>query len=167
MCRHTVMDVMTADPATVTPATSLKDLTGILVARKISSVPVLGPGGKVIGLVAETDLLRKEELQRDPEVAHSRNMTFRQRRDLVTAETAGEIMTTHPVTVPPGTSVAEAARLMDQHQVACLPVVAEDGKMLGLITPRDLLRVFLRPGSGSAPQPPGRLTSRESPCAHM
>lgn len=145
MRHYTVRDVMTADPVTVTPATPLKDLAGILVGHKVSSVPVLGLSGRVLGLAAETDLLRKEELKRDPEVPHSAHMSFRARRALATAETAGEIMATCPVTVAPGTGVAEAARLMERHQVTCLPVVDEGGKLLGVVTPRDLLRVFLRP----------------------
>ncbi len=140
-----VQDVMTVDPPTVTPATPLKDLVDILVEKKISSVPVLGLHGRVLGLVAETDLLRKEELKRDPEVRHSMHMTYRARRDMATAETAGELMSTHPVTARADMTVAEAARLMDRHQVTCLPVVDDRGKLLGAVSPRDLLRVFLRP----------------------
>jgi CBS domain-containing protein len=144
--RHcTVRNVMTTDPVTVTPATPLKDLVDILVGHKVSSVPVLALSGRLVGLVTENDLLRKEELHRDPNAGHSVHMTFRARRALATAETAGELMTTHPVTVPPDMNVAEAARLMDRNQVTCLPVVDGSGKMVGVVTPRDLLRVFLRP----------------------
>ena len=49
------------------------------------------------------------------------------------------------MTVRPGATAAEAARLMDRHQVSCLLVVDEGGKLLGVVSPRDLLRVFLRP----------------------
>jgi CBS domain-containing protein len=140
-----VQDVMTVDPVTVTPATPLKELVDILVERKIGAVPVLSIRGKVLGLVTETDLLRKEELKRDPDARHSRHMTYRARRDLATAETAGELMSTHPVTARADMTVAEAARLMDRHQVTCLPVVDDGGKLLGAVSPRDLLRVFLRP----------------------
>ena len=144
MRHYEVRDVMTADPVTVTPATSIKDLAGILVKQRIGAVPVLTPQGRPVGLVAEADLLRKEQLQRDPDGPHSMHLTYRARRDIATAETAGEIMTAHPVTVRAGATVAEAARLMDQHQVRCLLVVDEGGKLLGVVSPRDLLRVFLR-----------------------
>ena len=140
-----VQDVMTVDPVTVTPATPLKELIDILVGQKISAVPVLGLRGTVLGLVAETDLLRKEELKRDPEVRHSMHLTYRARRDLATAETAGELMSTHPLTARADMTVAEAARLMDRHQVTCLPVVDDRNKLVGVISPRELLRVFLRP----------------------
>ncbi len=145
MPHYEVRDVMTADPVTVTPATPIKDLAGILVKQQIGAVPVLTPQGRPVGLVAEADLLRKEQLQRDPDGPHSMHLTYRARRDIATAETAGEIMTRHPAMVRAGATVPEAARLMDRHQVRCLLVVDDGGKLLGVVSPRDLLRVFLRP----------------------
>jgi CBS domain-containing protein len=140
-----VRDVMTADPVTVTPATPVKDLAGILVTQRIGALPVVTLHGRPVGLVTEADLLRKEQLQRDPDGPHSRHLTYRVRRDIATAETAGEIMTAHPATVRADATVAEAARLMGPHQVGFLLVVDEGGKLLGVVSPRDLLPVFLRP----------------------
>ena len=145
MRHYQVQDVMTADPVTVTPATPVKDLADILVRQRVGAVPVLTVGGKVVGIVTEADLLRKEELQRDPEGQHSMHLTYRARRDIATAETAREIMNTHPATVRAGATVPEAARVMDCQQVTCLLVTDENAKLLGMVSPRDLLRVFLRP----------------------
>ena len=144
MRHHEVREVMTADPVTVTPATPLKYVAGLLITQKVGAIPVVNLQGKVLGMVTETDLLRKEELQRDPDAPHSVHLNYRTRRDIATAETAGEIMHTDPVTVRPGASVAEAARLMDGHDATCLPVTDEDGKLLGVVGPRNLLQVFLR-----------------------
>ena len=140
-----VRDVMMAAPVTVTPATPLKDLVGILVREKTSGVPVLSLQGEVVGVATESDLLKKEELQRDPDGHHWAPRSYRTRRAIGTAETAGDLMSTHPVTVGPEVTVASAARLMDRHQVTCLPVVDEHGKLLAVVGPRDLLRVYLRP----------------------
>jgi CBS domain-containing protein len=145
MHHYQVRDVMTADPVTVTPATSVKDVADILVRQRVGAVPVLTLGGKVAGVVTEADLLRKEELQRDPEGQHSMHLTYRARRAIATAETAREIMNTHPATVRAGATVAEAARVMDRQQVTCLLVIDENSRLLGMVSPRDLLRVFLRP----------------------
>jgi CBS-domain-containing membrane protein len=145
MRQHEVREVMTADPVTVTPATPLKYVADILVRHKVSAVPVLSPLGQVVGVVTETDLLRKEQLRRDPDGWHAMHLSYRERRDIATAETAGELMSTSPATVRPGATVAEAARLMDQYGVTCLPVADESGKLIGVVGPRDLLRVFLRP----------------------
>jgi CBS-domain-containing membrane protein len=49
------------------------------------------------------------------------------------------------VTVRPDATVAEAARLMDWHHITCLPVTDEGGTLLGVVGPRELLRVFIRP----------------------
>lgn len=135
---------MTANPMTVTPATSLKNVAEMLVKGQIAVVPVLTPQGRVAGVVAEGDLLRKEQLQRDPEGRHSMHLPYRVRRDIATAETAGELMNRYPATVAADTSAAEAARLMDRHQSGFLLVTGEAGKLLGVVTARDL-RVFLRP----------------------
>jgi len=145
MRHYQVRDVMTADPMTVTPATPLKNVADILVRGRIGVVPVLTPQGRVAGAVAEGDLLRKEQLQRDPEGRHSAHLPYRIRRDIATAETAGELMDPCPATAPADTSVAEAARLMDRHQSRFLLVTSEDSRLLGVATARDLLRVFLRP----------------------
>lgn len=142
MHHRQVRDVMIADPVTVTPGTPIKDLADIMVSRGIGAVPVVGPDGRVVGVVAEADLLRKEQLNRDPD---GQGWLHRVRRAIVTAETAGEVMNEHPATVRPDTTTAEAARLMDRQQTRCLLVTDEDGKLLGVASPRDLLRVFLRP----------------------
>lgn len=145
MRHYQVGDVMTADPVTVTPATPVKDLADILVRQRVGALPVLTWQGTVAGVVTETDLLRKEELKRDPEGPHSTHLTYQIRRAIATAENAREIMNTHPATVRPEATVAEAARVMDRQQVSCLLVIDDNGKLLGLVRPRDLLRVFLRP----------------------
>jgi CBS domain-containing protein len=141
MRHYQVRDVMTASPLTVTPATPLKSVADILVRGRIGVVPVLTPQGRVAGVVAEGDLLRKEQLRRDPDGRHSMHLPYRIRRDIATAETAGELMDRYPATVQAETSVAEAARLMDRHQTRFLLVTGEDGKLLGVVTARDLLRV--------------------------
>ena len=67
MRHYQVRDVMTANPMTVTPATPLKNVADVLVRGRIGVVPVLTPHGRVAGVVAEGNLLRKEQLQRDPD----------------------------------------------------------------------------------------------------
>jgi CBS-domain-containing membrane protein len=62
-----VREVMT-EPVMATIATPLKSLAAILVRQKVGAVLVVSAQGKVVGLVTETDLLKKEELQQDPDV---------------------------------------------------------------------------------------------------
>jgi CBS domain-containing protein len=57
---------------------------------------------------------------------------------------AAELMTRHPITVGPGAALPEAARRMHEHRVKRLPVVDAEGRVLGIVSRRDLLKVFLR-----------------------
>ena len=144
MRHYQVRDVMSAGPMTVTPSTPVKEVAGMLVRLQVGALPVVTPRNGVTGVVTETDLLRKEQLQQDPEGSHSAHLPYRDRRAIATAETAGEIMNPHPVTVRPEATVAEAARLMTRHQARFLLVTDADGKLLGTVSARDLLRIFLR-----------------------
>jgi CBS domain-containing protein len=144
MRNHTVADVMTTDVVTVTPDTPFKDLARLFVEQNVGALPVIARNGTVTGIVRETDLILKTQLQHDL----GSGQPLRWRRGLhatAVASIAGEVMTTRVVPVSPGTSLGEAAWLMHKHHVPCLPVVAGDGTLAGVVTPRDLLRVFLRP----------------------
>ena len=144
MRHYQVRDVMTAGPMTVTPSTPVKEVASMLVRLQVGALPVVTPRNGVTGVVTETDLLRKEQLQQDPEGSHSAHLPYRDRRAIATAQTAGEIMNPHPVTVRPEATVAEAASLMIRHQARFLLVTDADGKLLGTVNARDLLQIFLR-----------------------
>ena len=144
MRHHTVADVMTTDIITVTPQTSFRELARLFVERQIGALPVLARNGTVTGIVREADLLKKTELQRD--LGTGQPLRWRRGEHATAAASiASEVMTTRVVPVPPGMTLGEAAWLMDKHHVPCLPVVTGDGTLAGVVTPRDLLRVFLRP----------------------
>jgi CBS domain-containing protein len=145
MRHYQVQDVMAVSPRTVSLATPLKDVAEILVKARVGVVPVLTSHGQVAGVVAEGDLLRKEQLQREPGARLPLRLRRRARQGTATAETAEELMDRDPATAPAGTSIADAARLMDRYQSRFLLVTDEDGKLLGVVTARDLLRIFLRP----------------------
>jgi CBS-domain-containing membrane protein len=91
------------------------------------------------------DLLRKIEYagETEPRLFEGR----RRRGDRVkgAGRTAAELMSTPSVTVLSGTSVAAAARLMDSEQVKRLPVVDDLGRLVGIVSRTDLLKVHLRP----------------------
>jgi len=143
--RLTVRDVMDPDPVTVTTRTSFKELVALLTREGLSAVPVLSRSGEVAGIVTEADLLRKQGFQ-SAGVGTPRPVrrAYRARWARATGDCAGEVMSTHPVTISPEATVAEAARLMERQHCRCLPVTDQSGKLAGTVTARDLLRVFLR-----------------------
>lgn len=139
-------EVMTRDVVSVTPETPLKDVAAVLVERGISGLPVCDADGTVVGVLSEADLLVKQggppersgglftwlvETASAPDLAKLR------------AHTAGEAMTAPAITVEPDSPVSEAARTMVSLGVNRLPVV-EDGRLAGIVTRADLVRLFTR-----------------------
>jgi CBS domain-containing protein len=147
--RTTVKDVMTSKVTTVTATTSFREIAETLIARGISAVPVIDDDDHVIGMVSEADLLRKEEFReefyregyRPPLRARLRHPKGRQK---ASGDTAGELMTSPPITITAEASAVVAARSMDRHDVKRLAVVDGDGRLAGIVSRRDLVKLFLR-----------------------
>jgi CBS domain-containing protein len=146
MRRATVSDVMTREVVTFRPDTPFIDIVRTLSERNISGAPVIGPDGRVLGIVSETDALRKEEYKSPGEDSPPRfeSRHHREVRQRAAGDTAAEIMSSPAVCVPMETTVVEAARLMAQRKVNRLPVLEPGGRLAGIVTRSDLLRVFLR-----------------------
>ena len=145
MTHRKVSDVMTADVITVTEDAPFKEVAEIIADRGISGVPVLGAQGRVTGVVSEMDLLCKEEYQEDPGAKRAPRWGHRDARNRAAGATARDVMTSPPVTIAPDASIVAAARALDAHHVRRLVVITADGWLAGIVTPRDLLKVYLRP----------------------
>ncbi|MFI6559446.1 CBS domain-containing protein [Streptomyces sp. NPDC050534] len=140
---HIVSDVMTRTVATVGRGTAFKDVVRIMQDRKVSAVPVVDAADRVLGIVSEADLLPKEEFRdSDPD----RSTQLRRLSDLAKAGslTVEELMTSPALTVLPDATLAQAAREMARARVKRLPVVDADGRLEGIVSRADLLKVFLR-----------------------
>ena len=141
-----VRDVMTTSVVTVDRITPYQEIDRLLAEHRISGMPVLKMGREVVGVVSEADLLAAEdETSRRARMASSvgRRRLFRRQRHM--SLTAGTLMTAPAITIGPDATIPAAARLMNTHRIRRLPVVDEDGKLVGIVSRRDLLSVFLRP----------------------
>ncbi|MEU8251327.1 CBS domain-containing protein [Nonomuraea sp. NPDC048916] len=147
--RMTVKDVMTGQVASVRGDTPFKDIAETLISGGISAVPVVDAGNRVIGMVSEADLLRKEEFREQfyregyqpPLRARLRHPKGRQK---AAGDTAAELMSSPAITISPEASAVSAARLMDSRDVKRLAVVEPGGKLVGIVSRRDLVKLFLR-----------------------
>lgn len=148
MTQWLVRDVMTRDVLSVTLGTSYREIVDALVDRKVSAAPVVDDDGRVVGVVSEADLLHKVEFVGDEQ--HRRifeRPSRRFARDKAHAVVAEDLMTSPAITVRPEMSVVAAARRLEAERVKRLPVVDADGRLVGLVSRRDLLRMHLRPDS--------------------
>ncbi|MCG6494327.1 CBS domain-containing protein [Kitasatospora sp. A2-31] len=144
MQHRSVNDVMTHEVVTARPETPFKEIAALFHRNDITAIPVVDDQGRPLGMVSEADLIRKEAVLPDPEGRHPGRWLDAKDRARAEAETAGGLMTSPAVTARPGWSVPEAARAMDKHKVKRLPVVDEIGRLVGIVSRRDLLEVFLR-----------------------
>jgi CBS domain-containing protein len=115
-----IQEAMTPNPATVEPTTTAQEAARIMKSEDIGSLPIV-EGDKLVGVITDRDLAIRI-------VAEGRG----------TDTTVGEIASKDVVTIDPQQSIDEAARLMAEHQVRRLPVVEEDGRLVGILAQADI-----------------------------
>jgi len=143
-----VRDVMTKKVVSVDRLTPFSEIVGLLTEHRISGVPVLMMGRHVAGVVSEADLLRLEDEEVRQARVEAQVASGHWHRPLHKPDwglTAGALMTAPAVTIHPDATIPRAARVMTTHHVPRLPVIGQDGRLVGIVTRRDLLSVFLRP----------------------
>jgi CBS domain-containing protein len=142
MTHRPVRAVMTAAIATVSLDTPFKAVAAAMAEHGLTALPVLDKQGHIAGIVSESDLIRKEEYQSDP--AARRPPHSHHHRAQAEGLTAGQVMSSPAITISPDASIVEAARAFDRARVSHLVVAEADGTLTGIVTPLDLLKVYLR-----------------------
>jgi len=129
-----VADIMTPNPVTVTPRNAIRTAVNLMREVGCRRLPVVDRG-RLVGIITDRDLRR---------AANSPFVVREQWYDnfILDHIEVGSCMTPNPLTIHPGASICEAARLMRDHKVGGLPVVA-DGQLVGIITETDLLNFLI------------------------
>jgi len=147
---RSVRDVMNADVVSIRPHDAVHDALHLLLNKALSALPVVNHQGRCIGILSVTDLIAMthelvEELS-DPGRIQEVLMEWldknikevhSDRRKVAT------LMTEQVVSIRPDASVLDAAQIMLQNRVHHLPVVDDDGKLVGILSTMDLMRAFL------------------------
>jgi CBS domain-containing protein len=118
----TINEVMTHDPRTVTPDSTVEEAARLMRDDDVGSIPLV-EGNKCVGTVTDRDIVLRV-------VAESRGLDTR----------VGEIASKQIVTVDPQQPLDEAMRLMAEHQVRRLPVCEDDGRLVGIVAQADIAR---------------------------
>ena len=142
-------DLMTMGAATARLDTSLAEAARLMLEHRISGLPVVDEGGKLVGVVTERDLLQGQGGKRPgwvmllnaPEAAPSGGDAGLGRVD--------EVMSRNVVTVDPGTPASEVLALLDRHKIRRVPVVS-GSKVVGVISAANLLVALTRRAGRSA-----------------
>ncbi|BBA95614.1 hypothetical protein RVR_539 [Actinacidiphila reveromycinica] len=138
-----VEDVMTRTVVALGREAGFKEIVRTMKRWKVSALPVLEGEGRVVGVVSEADLLPKEEFRA---TTPDRSDREERARDVerTGAVTADRLMTAPAVCVHADSTLAQAARIMAVRGVKRLPVIDAGGKLRGIVSRSDLLKVFLR-----------------------
>ena len=118
-----IREIMTSNPSTVEPDKTVVDAARIMKQEDAGVVPVT-ENGRLTGMVTDRDIaIRVVAESKDPK-----------------STTVREVASSDLVTIDPQQDLDEALRLMAQHQVRRLPVVEEDGRLVGVVAQADVAR---------------------------
>jgi acetoin utilization protein AcuB len=130
-----VKDQMTPDPITAHPDTTHKEAVSIFREHNIDHLPIVDKRGRLVGIIVEDDLFAAQPTP-------ATTLSIYEIHSLLSKLQIKEIMR-HPVhTVSGNCTLEEAASLMLQHDIGCLPVMEND-RVVGIITDTDIFRAFV------------------------
>jgi CBS domain-containing protein len=139
-------DIMVTDVITVKPNSDVQDVAQLLLANHISAVPVIDDAGKLVGMVSEGDLLRRNEADTQHERAwwlrllmgpkNLANEYLKERSRRV-----ADVMTRGIISAEPETPVADIATLLERHRIKRVPIVL-NGKVVGIVSRANLIQAL-------------------------
>jgi acetoin utilization protein AcuB len=124
---------MSTRPVTIPAGERLSTVEDIMTLGGVRHMPVV-KRGRLVGVVSERDLLRAS-------LSAFSGIGTEERRAFLCAVEISEVMSEPPITIGPEGTVEEAAHLMAEHKIGCLPVLEKD-ELVGMVTETDLLRYF-------------------------
>jgi acetoin utilization protein AcuB len=130
-----VRDRMTKHPLTITEDQSLSGAHRYMQEQSVRHLPVVNRAGAMVGLVTEDDLLKAEP-------SRATSLSVWEIHGLLDRIEVKDVMVRKVITTTEDTPIEEAAHLMLEHKIGCLPVL-RDGKLVGIITESDLFATFM------------------------
>ncbi len=147
--KTTVRDLMTAEVATLRPDQKVEEAADLLAARKIGAAPVVDAADRLLGLLRDEDLLVSEARLHAPTIISfldaeivlpSSLHRFERELKKFAGSTVADVMQSDPKTASADDSVESLATLMHDHEVSHVPVVDDDGVLVGIVARGDLVR---------------------------
>ena len=126
---------MTKNPVTCSPDLSIQDAQELMKKEHVHRLPVLDKNGKRVGVISEKDILKAAPSPASTLSAYETNY-------LLNKLTVKKIMSRNPVTITKDTTVEDAATIMIDQDLSCLPVL-EEGKLIGIVSKSDLFKLLV------------------------
>lgn len=144
----TVADVMTANPISVTPEANLEVAIQLLAEHHIGGLPVIDAGGALVGVLSESDLMWQATgmdvpayiMLLDSVIYLKSPKKYNEELHKALGQSVQDVMTAKVITIRPDKTVREAAHLMHDKRIRRLPVVDDQGQVVGILTRGDIVR---------------------------
>jgi CBS domain-containing protein len=145
----TVAEIMDREPVSTSPDASIQEVIELLQTNDLPGVPVVDETKKVVGIITDSDLVISNE-DSDFHLPHYVNIMggivflestkhWEERAKKAFAATAADMMTPDPITVTPDEPAEHAGRLISEKKHNRLPVVDDEGRLVGVVTRVDVL----------------------------
>jgi CBS domain-containing protein len=139
-------DVMVSPVITARKSATVREVAKILLEKRISAVPVVDNVGKLVGIVTESDLMRRAEA--GTEHPYSWWVHFIAGDAMIAADyvkshaaKVEDVMTSEVVTATPETPLHEIASLFEEHRIKRVPIIDKDGSLVGIVSRANLIQV--------------------------
>lgn len=133
---QTVADAMSRKIVTVSEKDALETAEYGMHRMRFRHLPVVDAQGKLVGLLSHGDLLHAASSSLSDKEA--------ERNALILQQPVRRIMQREVLTVQPTDSLIEAGKVLWESKIGCLPVVSDDGALIGILTKSDFIRVALQ-----------------------
>ncbi len=141
-------EIMTTNVITINANDDVEKMARLLLEHRISGLPVVDDNGKLVGVVSETDLVFQEKPVRTPfyvvifdsPIYLEKPNRFIHDIKRAVAQKVGDLMSTKPYTVGPEASIEDVATIITENDVNRVPVIDDDGKLIGIITRQDIIK---------------------------
>ena len=135
MNKLTVRDWMSSDPITIHPQQTVPQARALMQSKNVRRLPVL-EDEVLVGILTLGDI-------REAEPSDANTLSSYELDELVELMTVDSIMTSNPITIRETAPIAEAAQIIMEHKIGGLPVVDEEGGLIGIVTETDICRVVV------------------------
>jgi CBS domain-containing protein len=152
---YTAKEIMSSPAVFVNVEQTLQDVIEILAKNRFSGVPVVDNENKVIGVISDTDIIRYSHQVSvvplsnlsgwiSPHADISDLATMRKGFELLHKTKVNEVMTKKVFTIHEGDTATDVAQLMNKRRINRVPVVDDDGKLVGIVTRGDMVQCMAK-----------------------
>ncbi|WP_431323777.1 CBS domain-containing protein [Rhizobium sp. YTU87027] len=147
-------DIMTTNVVSISPAVGVRHAVAVMIQNNISGLPVVDDESRVCGMLTEGDLLLRREIRLAPRAVRSAELISEidlERYICSHGWSVADVMSQDVIVARPDSEVSDIAESLQAHRIKRLPIV-EDGRLVGIVSRRDILRIIVETPSVTLPR---------------